>query len=325
MKRLSRLCAAIFAVIFAIILISCSTGPATTEEPLFLQIKSPEDNTKLDTNLLKVSGTVSNFGATVLVNGAKAKVEKDGSFSAYVELSEGKNTIEAVATLADKKATQAVTVTFSPRLVIFLDKPRPEQGVDYTQTPLKISGSVSDPEAKVTLGGSQVEVEKDGSFSTRIQLKEGSNSGEIVAVLGEKKDSMRYIITLTPEGQLVNPPPMYGSRLDYSSSLTLTAGETKSLDITLQVGSYIRSPADFRQRIFRVSKEYGENEFPPPEGIEVSIEPSRFKVYPMTIYHSTMTIKAAPDLAPAVYFFKLETFLIDAKWMVGWIKVTVGQ
>jgi len=333
MKRVST-GAVILAVVFTIILTGCSTesssslepsSPKATEEILSLQIESPEDGAKLGTNLLKVSGTVSNSGATVLINGRKAKVEKDGSFSAYIELSEGKNTVETVGILADKKATQAVTVTFDAPLVLFyLDRPQLEQDVDYTETPLKISGSVSNPGAKVTLDGTQVQVEKDGSFSASIQLSEGYNNVEVAAVLGKERDVMRYIITVTSEGKLIWPPPTgVLSKLEGFGDVTLKAGEAVSRDITLQVRKDVRGRTRFHHRISRVSEKYGHNELPIPEGLEVSVEPSGFMVYPMTVYHLTMTVKAAPGTAPAEYFFKLETYHGDAKWMAGWIKVNV--
>lgn len=326
--------AVILVVVLTIMLTGCSTesnnslkpsSPKATEEILSLQIESPVEGAKLGTNLLKVSGNVSNPRATVLINSQKGKVEKDGSFYGYIELSEGNNTVEAIGILGDDKVTQAVTVTFNPPLVLFpLDTPQTEQDVDYTRTPLKISGSVSNPRAKVTVDGTQVQIKNDGSFSASMQLKEGRNDIEVAAALGEERDVMRYIISVTSEGKLLWPPPTgVLSKLEYPGDFALKAGETVSRDITLQVRKDVRGQTRFHYRISRVSEEYGHTELPSLEGLDISVEPSGFVVYPMTVYHLTMTVKAAPSIAPAEYFFKLETYHGDAKWMTSWIKVNI--
>ena len=49
----------------------------------------------------------------VTVNGIKAEVAENGSFSAQVELTEGENTIEAVALLSDVEARDSITVTYT--------------------------------------------------------------------------------------------------------------------------------------------------------------------------------------------------------------------
>lgn len=229
------------AVILSILvlpLVACTTnsGPTTPEKALSAQINSPEDGAKLSTNLLKVSGNVSDPHAVVEINGAKARVGKDGTFYAYMELSEGTNTIRALAIRADRHAGQLIHVTFDPPLILVLDYLAPEPGVDYTKAPLKISGYVSHSAAKVTVNGTPASVETDGNYSASVQLKEGTNPVEIETVLGEKRDYMRHIIIVTPEGEVLSSPRMGEAMLSGIPTVKLKAGETKFIDIKLQSG-----------------------------------------------------------------------------------------
>ena len=43
-----------------------------------------------------------------------------------------------------------------------------------------------------------------------------------------------------------------------------------------------------------------------PEGLEISLEPSGFILFPNTTYHFTITITAAPDLPPIPYYIGFE-------------------
>jgi len=225
-------------------------APTTSEEALSVQINSPEDGAKLSTNLLNVSGIVSDPQAVVEINGAKARVGEDGTFYAYIELSEGTNTVRALATMADSHAGQSINVTFDPLLVLVLDYLAPEPGVDYTKAPLIISGYVSHPTAKVAVDGIQASVEKDGSYSASVQLNEGTNFVEIEATLDEKRDYMRHSIDVTPEGEVSSSPLMGAARLSGVPPVKLRAGEMTSVDIQLQSGKRdIRRPGELRWEV----------------------------------------------------------------------------
>jgi len=58
----------------------------------------------------------------------------------------------------------------------------------------------------VTVNGIEASVAPDGSYSTQIPLRIGSNTIEAAAKLGRDEDSIVYSIMLTPEGRLFPPP-----------------------------------------------------------------------------------------------------------------------
>ncbi len=78
------------------------------------------------------------------------------------------------------------------------------------------------------------------------------------------------------------------ARVLYDDSVSLKAGETKSLDVTLETRK-----SDPGRIIYEISSV--------PDGLDVSIEPSQFMANPDTEYHSI--IKASPDLQPGEYRF----------------------
>ena len=81
---------------------------------LSLEITSPEDGATLTESPVAVSGTVPDPEATITVNDVGVEVAEDGTFSADVELTEGENTINIVATLGEETLTKTVTVTYTP-------------------------------------------------------------------------------------------------------------------------------------------------------------------------------------------------------------------
>jgi len=100
------------------------------------------------------------------------------------------------------------------------------------------------------------------------------------------------------------------ARVLYDDSVSLKAGETKSLDVTLETRK--SGPGRIIYEISRV-----------PDGLDVSIEPSQFMAYPDTEYNSTITIKASPDLQPGKYRLSFGKNFERVFSGVGWIEVSV--
>ena len=325
---LKKAIAIILSMLFCILLSPSLIG-CTALEPLVLQITSPEDGAELSVNVQKVSGVASDPEATVQINGIEAEVSQDGAFYAYIDLEEGENTIEAKATWGKYTQIETITVTFSPALAVYLSLEPEEGDVDYRVTPITVTGWVSDAQAIVTVDGNQVQVAEDGSYSTQVQLNVDTNGIEAAATLNWKEDRMSYLIGLSPEGKLFHIPGwiiFYTSmNTMYDHEIQLKAGEIKSVDVNLEVRKSISEPRGFYYNIYRVGGEYRENELPMPEGLEISIEPSRFTIYPNTIYHSILTITTTPELTPGQYFLLLESYLGEHKGMAGWIEVNIAE
>ena len=144
---------------------------------LTLEIDSPEDGKETDENQVVVAGTVSDPAVSIKVNGEEASVAEDGTFSAAAPLSYGDNVISVVAALDDEEiAAKEVTVT----RVLSLELTAP-LAREATESPITVSGVVSDPAARVTVNGQELTLDKDGAFTTLIELQEGMNSIVVIA------------------------------------------------------------------------------------------------------------------------------------------------
>ena len=121
---------------------------------------------------------------------------------------------ETTVLLLDFDADKSITVTgggkiivkpvvklaiTSPAPALSLEITSPEDGVEVDESHVTINGSVSDPEATVTVNDGDVEVAEDGSFTTRVELMEGDNTIEAVAVLDGQESSDSITVTYSPE------------------------------------------------------------------------------------------------------------------------------
>jgi len=111
------------------------------------------------------------------------------------------------------------------------------------------------------------------------------------------------------------------ARVLYDDSVSIKAGETKSFDVTLETRK--QGPGKVIYEISRVAGEYSGNKLPLPAGLDVSIEPSQFMAYPDMEYHSTVTIKASPELQPGKYRLSFGKYFEKVFSGVGWIEVSV--
>jgi hypothetical protein len=129
-----------------------------------------------------------------------------------------------------------------------------------------------------------------------------------------------------------NPPPGGGPLVSFQDHIELELGETKSTDITLMIRRP-DGPTNVSYGIFRAEK--AEDYTPPkggapyeklpmPQGLDISIKPDEFVAYPNQPYHSTIVIKASPELAKGEYQLFLEVSFDDSRWPgSGWITVNV--
>jgi hypothetical protein len=88
--------------------------PRPTQQPLFLNVTTPEDESIVATSEVEVAGTTLPT-AIVSVNGTLVTVEVDGAFSTTVTLEEGPNTIEVVAsTVKGEELDRVLMVMYIP-------------------------------------------------------------------------------------------------------------------------------------------------------------------------------------------------------------------
>jgi heat shock protein HslJ len=226
--------------------------------------------------------------------------------------------------------TTPPTTASCSALAVYLNHPYPgDPSVDYTRESVTITGYVNFTQARVKVNGVEATVAGDGTYTAAIQLKEGSNSIQAVATLGEKTDEVTYIVGVGEDGKMFAVPGLGSGGLRYqwqvmlTDSLELEADQTILTILTLEVRKSIRESETFTYTIHRVEGEYSENEIPVPEGMEVEISPSQFTVCPNTTYHSMFTVSTAPGVTPGEYWFLLEYAFNGRGGGRGWIKISV--
>ena len=147
-------------------------------EPPLLKVGSPSDGNLTNVAALMVEG-ITELGAKVSVNGNSVNLTGT-SFSYDLTLKEGKNTIWVDAyDAAGNKAEKILTVTLDtqPPLLTVQD---PMDGVTVNKADMIVDGT-TETGALVTVNGHGV-LNKNGSFTTTVTLKEGPNNITVGAV-----------------------------------------------------------------------------------------------------------------------------------------------
>lgn len=111
------------------------------------------------------------------------------------------------------------------------------------------------------------------------------------------------------------------ARVIYASSVDIKAGETKSVDVTLETRG--DGPGEFSGLIFRTDREYGNEPLTMPNEMEVDIQPVKIMAYPNNTYHLTITLETYDGLAAGEYWLRFEHNFENVFRGSGWIRVTV--
>jgi len=167
---------------------STPVGPISTPEPTSLsslpptlELITPEDGAGVEVDAVRVMG-IASVDAAVDVNGFPVEISADGSFQLDLDLEEGANLIEVVATNLEGAAA------FQERVVFFISTAAglpftlfyPTDGLVVSEPEIEVTGGTR-PEAVVGVNGVPVDVNRLGIFSTSITLEEGGNFIEVLA------------------------------------------------------------------------------------------------------------------------------------------------
>lgn len=198
------------------------------------------------TNLspITVRGTVDNSTDTVTINGISA-APTGGTFSAQVPLTEGINTLTALATNAGgNQGTASVNVT--------LDTMPPHLTIDYpanqsvtTSATVTVTGTVNDivvgtvndQNAQVTINGTAAQVANRSYSLANVPLSLGANAIQAIA-----KDEAGNAATTTINVTRVSatqPPAAAIGQGAVTESLTIVSGNNQSGTIGTQLSSPI--------------------------------------------------------------------------------------
>jgi hypothetical protein len=292
-----------------------TTNAPPPKTDTFLQAPLTIDKTYegkvIHVNLVKYIGSVSSPETRVTVNNLQASVNDEGSYFVYLDLVPGMNTIDVKTISPQSNTSDKISLAFMPPLAILLDWPGSENINDYRKSPVTITGSVSDPLAKVKINNLEVVVDSNSTFSAQIQLKEGDNLINAIAVRDNETDTDGIKLTVTNNGLLTNPPPgfrsQYRSRLiSNNTAVDIDVGGATSAEFTLQRGKYnCITASNYNIALSRVSKLYAQDELPLLPELTVNINPSKFILYPKIEYHSLIEINASINLVASNYIFRV--------------------
>jgi hypothetical protein len=157
--------------------------------------------------------TVENVEVSFGDNGLEETTLPSGElkFTRPFEVVEGQTTVLLLDFDAEKsvKVTGGGKVTVMPVVKLAITPPAPvlsveitspEDEAELTESPATVNGTVSKPEATVTVNAIEVEVAGDGSFSTQVELTEGENIITAVAALGKWQATDSITVTYHPPG-----------------------------------------------------------------------------------------------------------------------------
>ena len=146
--------------------------------PLTVRIETPEGGAELDSEQVTVTGTVTDSGATVQVNGQAAMVTGDVFEKRDLPLMIGDNTIIARATnLARMTAADVISVTRRPVSAPLETRiTTPKEGAQVMTGRVTVEGEVSDPAATVIVNGAQAMVSGTSFMVRDVALSPGENT-----------------------------------------------------------------------------------------------------------------------------------------------------
>jgi hypothetical protein len=165
-------------------------GP-TPVDNLFLEVLGPVEGQTVQVESILVYGFTSP-GAAVKINQDQLTANPSGQFQRIIQLAEGINRIEIVA--SNGKApdqSKTLTVTRIPQQPFILIVTRPANFSVVNRSPIQVIG-VTSPHAIVSVNGVTINVDLGGIFQTEIALKPDElNNIDVIAtnVDGEVKST----------------------------------------------------------------------------------------------------------------------------------------
>lgn len=167
-KMNKRLLFSVVASVALVLFLFASCGTSRTATPrLRVELTSPTSSGTVTDGEITITGIVSNPEATVTINDEAIEVAEGGAFAHDVELAYGANKLVVRAEAEDHRAGSR---TLNMTRALLLDLTSPENGLSSRERRVTVTGTVSDPLAKVYVTGTAVAVGEDGAFSTAVDL-----------------------------------------------------------------------------------------------------------------------------------------------------------
>jgi len=181
-----------------------------------------------------------------------------------------------------------------------------------SKVPIKVTGVVNNPKAKVTVNGHEAKVAQDGTFSIQVELGPGIGTKiQMIAILGEEVDVDELYfakgLAIVPGQTILELPRIIlpNSQACAHTAIKLKAGETESLAAVLRVTKFFVGYGTVYSELSVVRFSQG-SEQPMIPGLIVDVNPSDFIIYPNIDYQLTINVKTSPELASGEYYFRLK-------------------
>ena len=197
-----------------------SSQPSTADCPLAIYLDSPHVNANepAPSGPVLITGWVNKTQASITVNGVVVKVGSNGDFTSEIQLREGNNIIQAVATLDNQVDTMSWTIIVDNGNITF----PPGQGLSYLSE-LRLEHVI-----EVNAGWTKINYV---DFETRKEFREPVKYAYTLTFVGKEYSKITIPlpegldVTIKPPWFIGCPNNTYRSALTVETKSTLTAGD----------------------------------------------------------------------------------------------------
>lgn len=147
-----------------VLLSGCGLGGGSR---LTIEITTPATRGTVTDGEVLVSGVISDPEATVYINDEEIDLSSDGAYNLTVPLAYGQNRIIIRAEKEGANSAQR-SIALTRALILTVEEPADQSEVAGNR--VTISGTISDPTARVTITGQDIAVAPDGRFSYDVDL-----------------------------------------------------------------------------------------------------------------------------------------------------------
>ena len=207
-------------------LIDTAAETDTTKE-VYLNIESPEENTKVNAAQVVIKGTATP-GAVVIIGSKQNDVKDNGKFVINIDLLPGVNKIVVTAQLGSVSKEAFISIIYEPAKKLFLTLSQPAEGMKVNTPVIPVQGATV-AGAEVTVEDNNVSVESDGSFSYQVHIPDEAGEYIIQAISTYKGEevTLERTVIYEPEREkleLAVSSPINGQEI--KTSLMRVVGKT---------------------------------------------------------------------------------------------------
>lgn len=182
--------------VLLVLVLFAGCGASSRPQRLTIEVTTPSSRGQVTDGEVMVSGVVSDPGATLTIGDESIDISRDGAFSHTVPLAYGANRISL---RAEKEGFNSASRTINLTRALTLTVLSPEKTIETSADRVMVSGTVSDPTARVRITGSDVPVAEDGSFALEVLLHYVETIINVTAQVAEADPVTETLVVNRPE------------------------------------------------------------------------------------------------------------------------------